>query len=191
MLPLQRCNAAASLRASVPIFVCASVPFYLCAHKGGDRGTQRWEQKNSAVEDAGHRMRVAPLHLLGMPLQRSTRSSRERDVFIDNLLVRIHLIVEIISVERPCARGVAGEGGACSMRVAPLQLLPLQRSAIQGYRVYQLGLGKRLECGVRIWGLRSRFWGLGVRGWGVGLRVEGLTGMVCAAFDMCANLMQG
>ena len=31
---------------------------------------------------------------------------REREFFIDNLLVRIHLIVEIILVERPCAMGV-------------------------------------------------------------------------------------
>jgi len=28
---------------------------------------------------------------------------RERDFFIDNLLVRIHLIVEMILVDRPCA----------------------------------------------------------------------------------------
>ena len=32
--------------------------------------------------------------------------SRERDFFIDNLLVRIHLIIEIILVDRPCAMGV-------------------------------------------------------------------------------------
>jgi hypothetical protein len=27
----------------------------------------------------------------------------ERDFFMDNLLVRIHLIIEMISVDRPCA----------------------------------------------------------------------------------------
>jgi 50S ribosomal subunit-associated GTPase HflX len=32
--------------------------------------------------------------------------SREREFFIDNLPVRIHLIIEIISVDRPCAMGV-------------------------------------------------------------------------------------
>jgi len=32
--------------------------------------------------------------------------SREREFFIDNLLVRIHLIVEMILVDRPCAMGV-------------------------------------------------------------------------------------
>ena len=30
-------------------------------------------------------------------------ASRERDFFIDNLLVRIHLIIELILVERPPA----------------------------------------------------------------------------------------
>ena len=31
---------------------------------------------------------------------------REKEFFIDNLLVRIHFIVEIILVDRPCALGV-------------------------------------------------------------------------------------
>ena len=31
---------------------------------------------------------------------------REREFFIDNLLVRIHLIIEMIIVDRPCAMGV-------------------------------------------------------------------------------------
>ena len=31
---------------------------------------------------------------------------REREFFIDNLLVRIHLIIVMISVDRPCAMGV-------------------------------------------------------------------------------------
>jgi len=30
----------------------------------------------------------------------------EREFFIDNLLVRIHLIIEMILVDRPCAMGV-------------------------------------------------------------------------------------
>ena len=31
---------------------------------------------------------------------------RDREFFIDNLLVRIHLIIEMILVDRPCAMGV-------------------------------------------------------------------------------------
>jgi hypothetical protein len=31
---------------------------------------------------------------------------REREIFIDNLLVRVHWIIEMIAVERPCAVGV-------------------------------------------------------------------------------------
>jgi len=30
----------------------------------------------------------------------------EREFFIDNLLVRVHLIIEMILVDRPCAMGV-------------------------------------------------------------------------------------
>ena len=30
----------------------------------------------------------------------------ERDIVVDNLLVRVHWIVEMIVVERPCAMGV-------------------------------------------------------------------------------------
>ena len=30
----------------------------------------------------------------------------EREFFIDNLLVRIHLMIEMILVDRPCAMGV-------------------------------------------------------------------------------------
>ena len=32
--------------------------------------------------------------------------AREREIFIDNLLVRVHIIIEMISVDRPCATGV-------------------------------------------------------------------------------------
>jgi hypothetical protein len=31
---------------------------------------------------------------------------QEREFFIDNLLVRIHLIIRMIEVDRPCAMGV-------------------------------------------------------------------------------------
>ena len=31
---------------------------------------------------------------------------RERELFIDNLLFRIHIIIEMILVDRPCAMGV-------------------------------------------------------------------------------------
>ena len=30
----------------------------------------------------------------------------EKELFIDNLLVRVHLIIEMIAVDRPCAMGV-------------------------------------------------------------------------------------
>jgi hypothetical protein len=37
---------------------------------------------------------------------KATTRAEEREIFIDNLLVRIHWIVEMIVVERPCAMGV-------------------------------------------------------------------------------------
>ena len=37
--------------------------------------------------------------------QTTLRSERERDFLIDNLLVRIHLIIEMILVDRPFALG--------------------------------------------------------------------------------------
>jgi hypothetical protein len=39
-------------------------------------------------------------------LIRGGEAQREREFFIDNLLVRIHLIIVMISVDRPCAMGV-------------------------------------------------------------------------------------
>ena len=36
----------------------------------------------------------------------SSPAHTEREIFIDNLLVRIHLIIEMILVDRPCAMGV-------------------------------------------------------------------------------------
>ena len=42
-----------------------------------------------------------------IPSSRDARSTtEEREFFIDNLLVRIHLIIEMILVDRPCAMGV-------------------------------------------------------------------------------------
>ena len=38
--------------------------------------------------------------------KRTFTTCREREFFIDNLLVRIHLIIEMISVDRPCAMGI-------------------------------------------------------------------------------------
>jgi len=35
-----------------------------------------------------------------------TRADAEREFFIDNLLIRIHLNIEIILVDRPCAMGL-------------------------------------------------------------------------------------
>ena len=49
---------------------------------------------------------------LQVPLRRGGGASdtptgpRERELFIDHLLVRIRLIIEIILVDRPCAMGV-------------------------------------------------------------------------------------
>ena len=39
-------------------------------------------------------------------LLRVRSKEREREIFIDNLLVRVHWIIEMIVVERPCAMGV-------------------------------------------------------------------------------------
>ena len=38
--------------------------------------------------------------------QISLSTPPERELFLDNLLVRIHSILELISVDRPCAMGV-------------------------------------------------------------------------------------
>ncbi len=37
---------------------------------------------------------------------RNLVSARERDFFIDSLMVRIGLIIEMIRVDRPCATGI-------------------------------------------------------------------------------------
>ena len=36
----------------------------------------------------------------------SAHGELEREIFIDNLLVQVHLILEMIVEERPCAMGV-------------------------------------------------------------------------------------
>jgi len=41
-----------------------------------------------------------------MPPTRAHRAPAEREFFFDNLLVQIHLIIEMILVDRPCAMGV-------------------------------------------------------------------------------------
>ena len=40
------------------------------------------------------------------PPPRQFSTSRERKFFVDDLLVRIHLIIEMTLVDRPCAMGV-------------------------------------------------------------------------------------
>jgi len=47
-------------------------------------------------------------HVTDPPLgEHSVSATRmQREFFIDNLLVRIHLIIEMILVDRPCATGV-------------------------------------------------------------------------------------
>jgi len=39
-------------------------------------------------------------------MEADTISKEQREFFIDNLLVRIHLIMEMVLVDRPCAMGV-------------------------------------------------------------------------------------
>jgi hypothetical protein len=46
------------------------------------------------------------LHYLSLSLSLSSLPLIERGFFIDNLLVRIHWIIEMILVDRPCAMGV-------------------------------------------------------------------------------------
>jgi hypothetical protein len=44
--------------------------------------------------------------LTGRQTHQVTRAEREKELFIDNLLVQIHLIIEMILVDRPCAMRV-------------------------------------------------------------------------------------
>jgi hypothetical protein len=53
----------------------------------------------------------ACLRVWGFVFHNSTEAEQfinldEREIFIDNLLVRVHWIIEMIVVERPCAMGV-------------------------------------------------------------------------------------
>jgi hypothetical protein len=46
-------------------------------------------------------------HILGRPpVSDALPDTRERELFIDNLFVRLHLIIEMTLVDRPCAMGV-------------------------------------------------------------------------------------
>jgi len=53
-------------------------------------------QMPTHVPVRGQRVRIDPTQVVG----------REREVFFDNLLVRVHWIIEMIVIERPCAMGV-------------------------------------------------------------------------------------
>ena len=71
------------------------------AHSSPDSVEESWVTCNSLTkmcggsESGSYRSR-AP----------SRTRDLQRDSFIDNLLVRIHLIIEMILVDRPCAIGV-------------------------------------------------------------------------------------
>ena len=43
------------------------------------------------------------IYIMGEKASCSSKSCRERKFFIHNLLVQIHLIIEIFAVDRPCA----------------------------------------------------------------------------------------
>ena len=65
--------------------------------------------KGVAVRVAGQAQLVARrvrLRLSTASMWVLPQAASEREFFIDNLLVRIHLIVEMILVDRPCAMGV-------------------------------------------------------------------------------------
>ena len=58
--------------------------------------------------DAGERAfepHRRPLARVGVPLFRA-RGVREREFFVDNLLGRIHGIIKMILVDRPCVMGI-------------------------------------------------------------------------------------
>ena len=66
-----------------------------------------------------------------------TPHPREKEFFIDTLLVRIHFIIEMILVDQPCAMGAAWSHNArsCDFRNSPLvnDPLTLQQAIPQGY----------------------------------------------------------
>ena len=45
-------------------------------------------------------------HTQPQTLEPQSSTPKEREFVIDNLLARIHLIIEMILVDRPCAKGV-------------------------------------------------------------------------------------
>jgi len=51
------------------------------------------------IQDTTHI--VVSVHACDLP-----QLEREREFFVDNLLVRIHLIIETVLVDRPCTMGV-------------------------------------------------------------------------------------
>jgi len=51
-------------------------------------------------------MGVALLPFIDEKVPTPPLEARQREFFIDNLLVRIHLIIEMLLVDRPCAKGV-------------------------------------------------------------------------------------
>ena len=54
-----------------------------------------WKHESSQVSDQEHETRGHESVFFSLPLK--------REFFVDNLLVQIHLIIEIILVDRPCA----------------------------------------------------------------------------------------
>jgi len=51
-------------------------------------------------------VRAGPASGAARPARCIVTCRREREIFIDNLLVQIHLIIQMILVDRPCAMGV-------------------------------------------------------------------------------------
>jgi len=68
-------------------------------------------------------MSEVPLYTWGAPPSSLTLHPEEREFCIDNLLLRIHLIIEMVLVDRPCAMGVEGVGGVCNQVAASVARL--------------------------------------------------------------------
>jgi len=60
------------------------------------------DKKNTTHSDQKGITAILSFELLGS----GVHAAAEREFFIDNLLVRIHLIIEMILVDRPCTMGV-------------------------------------------------------------------------------------
>ena len=68
-------------------------------------------EQGAAAREVVHLVGVRLSHFLArvvrqLPLAHQEEPAREREFFIDNLLVRIHSIIEMIVVDRPCAMGI-------------------------------------------------------------------------------------